>query len=158
MIGYNTHTGGAGGFNVEIPINYTDFDYGAADATDTIDLATLPTDCIVEVVSLVKVEGFDDSTDALTGATIKVGYDDSGSDSADDDAFITAAQVAEDNTEVSSVANTGDDLTSGAIKVIDDATARKLQAVFTPTPSTGAASDLNAGRYLVRARIVDLKA
>lgn len=133
-----------------VNVKYSDLDYGADDANDTITLATIPTDAVVGDITVKTVTGFDDSTDALTGMTVIVGDDDN------DDGFIESMEVSEDGSTVSSKWNTGDYVDTEFKKAYDNATTKTLSAVFTPTPSTGAASALNAGEIEITFDIRDL--
>ncbi len=119
---------------------------------ETVDLFSVPSDAIVrEVVAYVKTE-FDGASSS--DLAITVGDDD------DADGFIASFTIHADGTPVSSAVNSGayfnDGTTDNAVngKVYDNAAAKTISAVLTPTGDSN--SDIDTGEIVIAANIVDL--
>ncbi len=125
-----------------------------ADATEqVIDCFEIPTDAIVEWVSYGLITEFDGASSSEL--TIELGDDD------DDNGFTVAASIHADATPLSSKVNTGayfnDGTTDNTVngKVYDNAAVKTVKAAFIPTGDSLA--DIDTGRVIVKAKIIDLK-
>lgn len=139
---------------VVVDMDYSNLDYASGDLTDTFDILTIPTDAVIRNVSWKLVESFDDSTATLTALTMETGDVTQGG--GDPDGFTIARSVAADNTPISSDSNSGALIDDEGEKHYDQATTDTLRATFRITPSTGAASELNAGKIRFWVDILDL--
>ena len=141
------------GFNFEQKITHKDLTETASATAQTIDIAEIPTDAIVEWSAYGLVEEFDGGS--ASALTLALGDED------DADGFVSAKSVLNGATPVSSAVNDGayynDGTTANTVngKVYDNASTKTLQAVFTPTGDSLA--NIDTGEVLIKAKIIDLK-
>jgi len=141
------------GFNFEVKITHKDLTETASATAQTIDIAEIPTDAIVEWSAYGLVEEFDGGS--ASALTLALGDED------DADGFVSAKSVLNGATPVSSAVNDGayynDGTTANTVngKVYDNASTKTLQAVFTPTGDSLA--NIDTGEVLIKAKIIDLK-
>lgn len=136
------------GFNFQAKINIADLTEAAADTAQSITIASIPTDAVVEKAAYYLEEEF--SGGSLTALTVNIGDED------DTDGFVTAKSILSGATPVSSGYNDGAYTTSNTLngRHYDNAAAKTLSATFSPTGDSLA--NLEAGVIVVKAKVLDL--
>ena len=113
---------------------------------ETVNLFNVPADSIVTQVSYYLETEFDGGS--ITAMNVTVGDDD------DPDGYILSADIATDGTPLSSKVNTGAYLDTEPLKHYDNASAKTISAVFTPTGDDN--GDVDTGKIRFKARIEDM--